>query len=218
MNLSPTSIPTDTWIAATWDDYLQVIADPAYTKAKGYYFDGRMRVEMAAVGNPHSRDHFIVITAVSLFASLNDLNLDGHDNCTYRKTGCREAQPDVSFYLGENAEVIPWESTVINLDEYPAPDLAIEISHSSLADDKGEKRLLYEALGVREYWIVDVQNAQILAFAIANRGSYRIERSQVLTGLEIALLEEALRRSRVMNHGKVSTWLLQTWQRSQPET
>ena len=139
---------------------------------------------------------------------MRGIDIDIHDNCTYRKTGCREAQPDASFYIGENAEAISWDTTIINLDIYPAPDLAIEISYTSLSDDKGEKRLLYEALGVREYWIVDVQNAQILAFAIANQGSYKIERSQVLSGLEIALLEEALRRSRKTNHGKVSAWLL----------
>jgi len=34
----------------------------------------------------------------------------------------------------------------------------------------------------------------------------------VLAGLNIALLEEALRRSRQMNHGKVSAWLLSEFQ------
>lgn len=208
MSQLPTKVPTETWVPATWEEYLQVINDPAYEKAKSYYFDGRMRIEMAAVGNPPSRDHGIVIGAVVLLASVHNLDIDIHDNCTYRKTRCREVQPDASFYLGDNAEAIPWDTAIIDLDVYPAPDLAIEISYTSLSDDKGEKRLLYEALGVREYWIVDVQNAQILAFAIANRGSYKIEQSQVLAGLEMSLLEAALRRSREMNHGKVSTWLL----------
>jgi len=208
MSQLQTIVPTDTWINATWDEYLEAINDPAYEKAKGYYFNGQMRIEMAALGNPHSRDHFIVITAIGLFASLRNLDLDGHDNCAYRKTGCREAQPDISFYVGANAEAISWDTTIIDLDQQPAPDLAIEVADSSLADDKGEKRLLYEALGVREYWIIDVQNAQILAFTIQNRGSYRIEQSQVLAGLNLAVLEEALRRSRKMNHGKVSAWLI----------
>lgn len=65
---------------------------------------------------------------------------------------------------------------------------------------------------MREYWIIDVPNAQIIAFAIQDRGSHRIFHSQVLAGLEISLLEEALRRSREMNHGKVSAWLLSQWQ------
>ncbi|BAU14646.1 hypothetical protein LEP3755_51970 [Leptolyngbya sp. NIES-3755] len=82
------------------------------------------------------------------------------------------------------------------------------------ASDKGDKRLLYETLGVREYWIVNVQKMSVLAFAIANQGSYKITQSQVLAGLEISVLEEAFRLSREMNHGKVSTWLLKQFQSS----
>lgn len=205
-------LPTDTWVNATWDEYLQAISNPAYEKARGYYYNGRMRLEMSALGNPHSRDHFIVIAAIALFASTRNIDLDGHDNCTYRKTGYQEAQPDASFYVGANAEIVSWDATIIDLDTYPPPDLVIEVAYSSLADDKGEKRLLYESLGVREYWIIDVQNVQVLAFEIQNRGSRRIDESQVLPGLDIALLEEAFRRSRQMNHGKVSTWLLSQFQ------
>lgn len=140
------------------------------------------------------------------------MDLDIHDNCTYRKTGCAEIQPDASYYIGANAEVVPWEATIIDLDVYPAPDLVIEVAYSSLTDDRGEKRLLYETLGVKEYWIIDVQKVSVLAFAIADGGSRRITGSQVLAGLEIGVLEEAFRRSREMNHGKVSAWLLSQFQ------
>jgi hypothetical protein len=59
-----------------------------------------MRLERSALGNPHSRDHFIVIAAIALFASTHNIDLEGHVSCTYRKTDCAEAQPDVSFYWG----------------------------------------------------------------------------------------------------------------------
>lgn len=201
-------VATDTWVNATWEEYIKAISDPAYEKAKGYYFNGRMRLEMSPLGLPHSRDHLIIIYAVCLFAGLKQIDFNGHDNCSYRKAGYDEAQPDASYYLGSNAETVSWDATIIDLDIYPPPDLVIEVAYSSLADDKGEKRLLYEALGVREYWIIDVQNVQIIAFEIQNLGSRRIDCSQVLPGLEITLLEEALRLSRQMNHGKVSAWLL----------
>ena len=207
-----TLLPTDTWVTATWDEYLTALDDPIYSNARGYYFNGRMRLEMSPLGNPHSRDHFIISLAVGFFASLRGIDLDGHDNCTYRKTGFDEAQPDASFYIGANAEIIPWETTIIDLDQFPAPDLVIEVAYSSLADDQGEKRLLYESLGVQEYWIIDVQSVKVIAFEVKNQGSYRIKESHVLPGLQMGILEEAFRRSRQTNHGKVSAWLLSQFQ------
>lgn len=212
MSIPQTQLLTDAWVHATWDEYVRAIEDPAYEKAKGYYYNGKMRIEMSPVGNDHSRDHSIIIYAVHLFAAIKDIDLNGHDNCTYRKSGFDEAQPDGSYYIGKNADVIPWGTTIIDLDHYPPPTLVIEVANTSLSDDKGDKRLLYEELGVAEYWIIDVQNVEVIAFAMENRGSRRITQSQVLPILAISLLEEAFRRTRQMNHGKVSTWLLSQFQ------
>ncbi|WGV26349.1 Uma2 family endonuclease [Halotia branconii] len=212
MSKLQTRIPADTWVIATWDEYIQAVENPAHEKAKGYYYNGRMRIEMPPVGNDHASDHTIVLFAVNLFASLKDIALNGKDNCTYRKTGLREVQPDVSYYIGENADVIPYGTSIINLDIYPPPALVIEIANTSLADDKGEKRLMYEDLGVQEYWIVDVRNVQVMAFAVENQGSRRITESQVLPGLAISLLNDALRRTRQMNQGQVGAWLLTQFQ------
>jgi len=212
MSIPQTKLPKDTWVHVTWDEYVQAIEDPAYEKAKGYYYNGKMRIEMSPVGNDHSRDHSIVIYAVHMFAGIKGIDLNGHDNCTYRKIGFNEAQPDASYYIGKNADVIPWGTTIIDLDRCPPPTLVIEVANTSLSDDKGDKRLLYEELGVAEYWIIDVQDVEVIAFAIENGGSRRITQSQVLPGLAISLLEEAFRRTRQMNHGKVSAWLLSQFQ------
>ncbi|MGJ5629615.1 Uma2 family endonuclease [Nostoc sp. CALU 1950] len=207
-----TQLATDTWIAATWDEYIQIIENPAYQKAKGYYHNGHMRIEMPPVGNDHASDHTIILFAVNLFASIKGIALNGKDNCTYRKAGFKEAQPDVSYYIGENAGVIPYGTSIINLDIYPPSDLVIEVANTSLADDQGEKRLLYEDLGVKEYWILNVQNVQVMAFAIENQGSRRITESQVLPGLAISLLNDALRQTRQINQSQVGAWLLTQFQ------
>jgi Uma2 family endonuclease len=212
MSQLQTKPPTDTWVAATWDEYIQVIEKPEYEKAKGYYHNGQMRIEMPPVGNDHASDHSIVIVAVTLYAAIKNIELNGKDNCTYRKSGVDEAQPDASFYIGENADVIPWGTNIVDLNSYPQPTLAIEVAKTSLADDKGEKRLLYEELGVAEYWIVDVKNVQVIAFAIENGGSRKITQSQVLPGLAISLLQEAFCRTRQMNHNQVVAWLLAQFQ------
>ena len=203
---------TDTWVNATWDEYLENIEHPSYKKAKGYYHNGRYRIEITPIGNDHSKDHSNIHTATSLFAISKKVAIDIRDNCSYRKAGIKEFQPDLSCYVGDNANAIPWGVGVLNLDEYPAPDLVIEVSNSSLSDDLGEKRLLYEDLQIPEYWVVDVQNVRVLAFAIADGGSRRVSESQVLKGLKIEILNKALQLSRNSNHTEVGKWLLQQFQ------
>ncbi|NEP89673.1 MAG: Uma2 family endonuclease [Okeania sp. SIO2C2] len=149
--------------------------------------------------NKHSKDHMVITTIVNLFAMAKKIKVDGRNECIYRKTGLQAAQPDASYYFGENANVVPRKTSIIDLDIYPPPNLVIEIANTSLADDKGEKRLLYEAMNVSEYWIVDVQKVEVIAFAIANEGSKKINESQVLPGLAISLLEEALQRTHQEN-------------------
>ncbi|MDJ0556432.1 MAG: Uma2 family endonuclease [Microcoleaceae cyanobacterium MO_207.B10] len=213
MNKTQTQLPTDTWITATWSEYIETIEDTSYEKAKNYYNKGKLRIEMSPLGNKHGRDHAVIITAINLFATIKNINLNCIDNCSYRQTGFREAQPDVSYYIGENADVIPWETSIVDLDIYPPPTLVIEVANTSLADDKGEKRLLYEALNVAEYWIVDVQNVEIITFAVADGGSKRIDQSQVLPGLDMSLLEEALQRTRQTNQSQIYAWLLSEFQK-----
>ncbi|HAC62188.1 MAG TPA: hypothetical protein DCF68_01300 [Cyanothece sp. UBA12306] len=202
----------DTWIEINWSDYLELCNDPQYQKAKFYYYSQKARIEMTPIGNDHSRDHSIITYAIHLYAALKSIPLNGNDCCSYRKVGVREAQPDLSFYIGDNVDAIPYGTSIIDLDSYPPPNLVIEIANTSLNDDKGEKRLLYEDLGVEEYWIVDVKSVQIIAFRVEQKGSWRVTQSQVLPELDISVLIQALQLSRETNHSQVSAWLLQQFQ------
>jgi Uma2 family endonuclease len=205
---------TDIWLPASWDEYLRIIEDSAYEQAKGYYYKGHMRVEMLPVSFDHGKDHVVIIFAVNLFAALKAIPATGLDTTTFRKTNVRDCQPDVSYYLGDRAQAIPSGTGIVNLDRYPAPNLVIEIAKTSLLDDLGAKRSLYEELGVDEYWVLDVENIQVLAYGVADQGSKRIQESQVLPGLRIAVIEEALRRSRETDQSQVGAWLLGEFQRS----
>jgi Uma2 family endonuclease len=213
MSLLLTKIITDTWVKTPWQEYLEAIADPnfikANPKAKSYYFNNQMRIETMPVGSVHASVHALFITIVSLFAALKGIDMNGLDNCSFRKIGFAEFQPDIAYYIGDRAVPV---AGIVNLDLYPVPDLVIEIASSSISDDKGEKRLLYESLGVGEYWIVDVQNLQIIALAIANGGSHQIRTSQVLAGLEISLLEETLQHSQSTNQSQAIAQLISKWQ------
>lgn len=207
-NVASTLLESDSWIAASWDEFLQAADNPDYDKAKFYYYQNHLRIEMSPIGNDHATDHSIVNSIIHLYAALKQVSIMSRDACSYRKVGQWEVQPDISCHVGENAMAIPYGTGIVDLAQYPPPDLVIEIANSSLSDDQGKKRLLYEELGVKEYWIVDVKASKILAFKVENQGSYQIRESLILPDLKLAILEEALQKTRQTNHGEVMRWLL----------
>lgn len=50
--------------------------------------------------------------------------------------------------------------------------LVIEVSDSTLQADLSSKALIYAAGGVREYWVMDVENRQVLVHRLRPEGGY----------------------------------------------
>jgi Uma2 family endonuclease len=203
----------ETWRSATWEEFVAIADAPTSAKLKSYYYKGEMRFEPMSTGSDHSKDHTLMMFALSFFVATQGLPITTKDGCSYRKAGFDEFQPDISCYVGAIADAIPWGTRVVNLDQYPSPSLVIEVSDTSLSDDLGTKRLQYEDLRIPEYWIVNVQKHQILAFAIDPDGSTRrIQASGVIPGLQLTILAQALERSRQENQSATNAWLMQQLQ------
>ncbi len=212
VNSSPAlqTVPTDTWVKSTWEEFLTFADDPTLVSGRFYYDEGYMRIEMAALGSAHGRYNSTVSTVVILFAAIKNIRIIEFTNCSFRKIGIRECQPDIAFYIGSSFQFPPRNNSPINLNELEAPTLVVEVGASSLSDDLERKQLLYKRLGVQEYWVVDVAAGQVTAFGISRGESSRIQASQVLPGLGISLIEEALNRSQTEDDGAISRWLLAT--------
>jgi Uma2 family endonuclease len=206
-------LTTNIWVKADWDTYISAIESPEHEKYQGYYYDGYMRIEDMPTGADHASDNGLIYLAITLFCMAKGIPVQGLINCSYRKVEIRECQPDISFYIGDRANLAPKGKSVVNLDEQPIPNLVVEISNTTINDDLGAKRFLYEEMGVSEYWIVDVQNTLVYAFEIIDRGSRRIDTSLVLPELEIATITEALNRSKESDQAQVGQWLMSQFQR-----
>jgi Uma2 family endonuclease len=92
--------------------------------------------------------------------------------------------------LGDRAIVQPQGAIAATDDSMPEPDvavlppddfrnafpvtafLAIEVSHTSLAIDRGLKSRIYAEAGVREYWIVNLKDEVIEVHRRPRRGKY----------------------------------------------
>ena len=70
---------------------MQAVEDLGEKKAKCYYYNGQLRIEMTPLGYDHASDHSIIMLAVNLFAILKGIDFNSADNCTIRKTGFQEA-------------------------------------------------------------------------------------------------------------------------------
>lgn len=202
-------IMTDTWITANWQEFQAIASLPEYAKGRFYYDQGNMRIEMAALGPIHGRDNSVVARSINLFATVKGIRIVEFTNTSFTKPELRECQPDSCFYVGTVEKLPPRNNSAVDLNEYDAPTLVLEIASTTLSDDLGAKRLLYERLGVKEYWVVNTSASAVIAFEMLNGGSREIRRSVVLPELEIAVVEKALQRSQTADDGEVNRWLLQ---------
>ena len=205
----PKEFITDEWVPATWEEFLVASEDSERTRDRCYYDLGLMRIETTPIGSAHGQDTSILAAVVTLYGTLKNFAFISFISCSIRQNGERECQPDLAYYIGENVQRLTKNDQPVDVHLWGAPTLAIEISSTTLSDDLGNKRLLYERLGVSEYWVVNVQEAKIIAFEVANGGSRQIQASLVLPGLPMSLIEEVLQRSKTEDDGPVSRWLIQ---------
>jgi len=206
------NLVTDTWWGKVgWEEYIELAENPAYADGRFYYHQGLLRIEMSPLGPRHSRQSSIISKAVSLFATIKNIRIVEFANTSFRNAGVGEFQPDLAFYIGSGLKVPPQSNEPIDLQDFDPPSLVVELGAASVSDELGRKRLMYEESGVQEYWVNDLNVGEIVAFAIAEGRSGRVRESQVLPGLAITLVEEAIKRSQVEDDTKINLWLLKTF-------
>ncbi|MBE9056044.1 Uma2 family endonuclease [Sphaerospermopsis sp. LEGE 08334] len=201
-------IDTDTWVKVSWNEFLEFAEGADFQEGRFYFYQNYMRVEMLPVGFRHGRYNAVISKVVSLFATLKNIKIQELTNTSFRKVGESECQPDLAFYISDAVRFPALNNSPIDINESSPPTLVVEIAASSVNDDLGFKRLLYERLGVKEYWVMDANNNDIIAFEIIDGGSRRITSSQVLPGLEISTVKQAVERSQTQDDGEINRWLL----------
>lgn len=139
-----------------------------FTRAQYYdmgnrgYFDGkrveRIRgeiVEMSAVNWSHTLAK--TKTADALRIALGSIGWVNEQNPVTLPVTDSDPEPDVAVYPGK----------VTDYTDHPtAKDalLVVEVADSSLDNDLTVKLELYAEDGIREYWVVDLVNTQLLVF------------------------------------------------------
>ncbi len=101
----------------------------------------------------------------------------------------RGFEPDSSFYIGENAELMRYRDRFLESD--PPPDLVFEIdvTHSSI-----NKFALMAAFGVKEIWMYEKKRMKILRLENAEYAESR--ESQFFNNLTSAVLDKFVKSSK----------------------
>ncbi len=200
------------WRSATWADYLAYRDVPRPNdRSRLFFHDGYLWVEdMSGEGIEHAGfcDLFTMIL-FAWFSRQPDQTFASLGRCLIEKSGLQAAAPDLVLYLGEDYP--RWqagEKRRIELGpQVRVPNLVGEISDTTLASDLDEKKRLYAAIGIPEYWVIDVQARRIFMFGLRADGLYEeMDGSMALAGLSQDLVEQMLRRMQGESNGAVAMW------------
>ena len=201
------------WQAATWDDYVQYRDSLDADQFRLFFHHGYLLVvEMGWEGIDHAAICDLFTSILFLWFSLHPEQTGSSlGRCLLEKAKGQSGAPDLVLYLGDDYP--KWqigEPRRIDLNRWRPPDLVGEIADTSLASDLDEKKQLYAALGISEYWVVDVGGQRVFAFQLQPDGKYQpIETSSVLAGLPIELLKQTVSRLKQESNISAALWFSQ---------
>ena len=208
---SPSELPR--WYIATWEDYINSVETAKAKHFRIFFNQGRLFIDMGWEGIDHARfREFLAMLFFVWFSRRQPWqSLDCLGGCILEKPTQRAASPDEVLYIG--ADVPRWqpgEPRRVNLRQWRVPDLVCEVGDTTLATDLDEKKQIYAALEIPEYWVVDVQAARLVMFRLTPEGLYQQTlASAALAGLQTELVEQAFGRLAVESNGSVAQWIAQ---------
>jgi Uma2 family endonuclease len=136
---------------------------------------------------PHGRRSSPLIAVLSNYQVATP-GVEALDNTTAILGKNSEPQPDVSLRLLPECG----GQTAVDADEYlvGAPELVVEVAHSSTAIDLHRKKDDYRKAGVREYLVLCIDDAELRAFDLPTDAPWPMPadgvfRSRVFPGLWI---------------------------------
>ena len=164
------------WQSATWQEYVWYRNTLESDRFRLFFYEGSLLItDMGWEGIDHATicDLFTLVFGF-WFSAHPQQTASSLGRCLLERSNQTAGAPDLVLYLGENyPRWQPGEPRRIDLNQWRVPDLVGEISDTTLAIDLDEKKHLYEALGIPEYWVVDVRGQRVFAFLLQADGKYQ---------------------------------------------
>ena len=196
---------------ATWQDYAMVRDSDAIEWTKIAFDEGWLWIDMGSEGPNHASLSDLLTAIFFVWAfSHPETPLQSYGRCLIEYPESQACAPDLVLYTG--SEIPRWQTGQprrIAAPQQRLPDLVGEIADTTLSLDLDEQKQLYARLQIPEYWVVDIKGLRLFAFGLTQTGDYEpIQRSQVLSGLPIDLVEQTLERSATATNTAAANWLM----------
>ncbi|HWS89489.1 MAG TPA: Uma2 family endonuclease [Pyrinomonadaceae bacterium] len=138
----------------------------------------------------HERDKGLVSGLVYVLSDEMNITLEALGSTTFKRKRLKKGvEPDACFYA-QNASLIIGQPSFLH-DEYPAPDVAVEID---LSNDSLDKFHIYAALGVPEIWRYDGERTRF--YKLAGENYERIQSSLAFPALTAEVVTQYLELSK----------------------
>ncbi|MEB3309166.1 MAG: Uma2 family endonuclease [Snowella sp.] len=155
----------------SWEDFQAIQAVMKSHGLRITYLDGV--IEFMTLGEYHESIKTLIGFLIEYYLFTQGIEFCPVGSATREsKEKSVSFEPDESYYLGEKKE---------------HPDLAIEVNVTSGSSQKLAK---YQRLGIQEVWMW--QDAKLVIFSLDGDRYQEIPNSQLLSKLDIALLEECV--------------------------
>lgn len=142
-----------------WDQYQRIVDSGALDGVRVMFIDGEL-VPMAAMLEPH-------VTGVSLtqFELIRAFGTGFFIRVqSPLRQGNHDPEPDLAVVPGNarTAQQMPTSALLV-----------VEVADSSLYYDVGRKAEIYAAAGLADYWVLDIEDRQLLVFRDPDPSGYR---------------------------------------------
>jgi Uma2 family endonuclease len=186
----------------SWPEYEQFLRDFwENTNLSFAYNDGKLEILTKSL--THENYSRSIYNLVLVYCEHFDIDIEGRGSATFKRSEFEKGvEPDECFYLKNVEKVIGLNQ--IDLEEYPLPDIAVEID---ITTDSLDKFPIYAALEVPELWVFDGTTMKF--YELSGKSYNQIEKSCALPLLSANLLTEFL----VLNHEKGQTAALKEFRR-----
>jgi Uma2 family endonuclease len=182
-----------------WETYERLLTDLADSSAPRLTYDGGL-LEIMSPSPAHESANRALADLIQAATEVWGIEVYNLGSTTFRSEDRRRGfEPDTCFYIQHLADVVGKDE--IDLTTDPAPDLVVEIDHTSPSLDKLP---VLAALGVPEVWRYSPRQRTLTVYVLQG-GTYR----QADTSVAVPLLtpSEVERFMREFRPGRRLGWL-----------